>query len=378
MLPRPTHRENYVAEWYGFRVWPTVDSSPDAKLFQTGRNCPFISAATGVLTQCQKRERTGVCTISALSEGGQRDWLACPARILDRQHTLLGTAVRRLFGVGESERLVLRPVNSLSIPAVREEVSAALADGRGRTFVFSQNWLGGEVKIPKRPASPQVAIDSSVVELLPDGRGGFALGRYLMFEIQTADFHGSPKHALRHLSAARDADPDGYHQGIKDHPEWPNESVEGPNIANIFKRTIYQTILEIQLARDPDCVGFAIVLPIPVWESWLRHLGNPALYQDAGFWRLRAPEALEQELVEPDRAWIYVTDIDRDSAESPHTLRVVQSITTTSADLIHHVFERAPEHAASTGALADYKQSLDARIRKFWPRGRPSRSRRQM
>lgn len=369
MPRRPAQRANYVAEWFGFRVWPTVDSSPAATSFQTGRNCPFISAATEVVTACQKQERTGVCTISALSEGRQRDWLACPARILDPQHTLLGTAVRRLFGLAESERVVLRPVSALSIPAVHAEVGAALAEGRARTFVFSQTWLGGEVKIPRRPAAPQVAIDSSVVELLPDSDGGFTLGRYALFEIQTADFHGSPKHALRHLSAARDADADGYHRAIADHPEWPNDSVEGPNIANVFKRTIYQTILEIQLSRDSDCAGFAIVLSHPVWESWLRHLGNPALHEDDGFWRLRAPEAREQELVDPDRAWIYVVDIDRDSAESPQPLRVIQSITTTSADLIHHVFERAPEHAASTGALAEFKRTLEARVRKHWPGG---------
>ena len=332
----------------------------------------LISAATRTAAPCAKRDRSGLpigaCTIGAGSANAPVDWLACPARVLDTDFTLLDLAVRRLFGVPAGERLVLRPVSALAVETVHDEVTAALADGGARVFVFSQRFLGGEVSIPGTAGSPAASIDSSVVELVSDGTGGFHLGQYVLFEIQTMDFHGSPLHARARLTAARDADPISYHQDIAEHPEWTGERVEGPNIANVFKRTIYQTILEIQMARDPECAGFAIVLPLPVWESWYAHLGLPQLEEDGGVWWLRAPVSRESGLVEPARAWIFVFDIDRDSAESPQPLAVRRPISTTSADLLHYAFERAPQYAIENGALTRYKRSLEVRVRRYWPR----------
>jgi hypothetical protein len=366
-------RGNYIAEWYGFRVWPRVDDSLTARRFQVERNCPFLTSATSVETKCKKQGRTGVCTVSSNSNGVRQDWLACPFRILDPHFTLLESVVRRLYRVLPSEEVVLRPLVGLATPAVYSQVDTALRTGASRVFIFSQQELGGEVKIPQTQGSPGIEVDVSVVELLPGSGGGFRLGQYLFFELQTMDFHGSPLHATRRFEEARDADRDGFHSAISAHPEWAGERVEGPNKANVFKRTIYQTIFEIQLSRTSDCAGFAIALPEPVWDSWRTHLGLPELQQDGDIWRLRTPFSADGGsgggLVEPDRAWIFVFDIDRESQESPLPLRILRPIVTTSADLMHYTFERAPEQALAAGALPRYRRALEARLRAAWLRG---------
>jgi len=372
---------NAIAEWFGFRVWPHVDASSAAHDYQTGRNCPFVTAATGSLTQCIKRNRTGLCTVSSNSNGPRQDWLACPFRILDTHFTLLDAVVRRLFRIPADERVILRPVTALQTESIRHEITDALAAAHTRVFVFSQLRLGGEVSIPQTPASPEIEVDASIVEILPDPGAdqGFRLGQYGLFEVQTMDFHGSPLHAIANLQNARDQDPTGYHHALAAHPEWARDHVEGPNKANVFKRTIYQIILEIQLARDPDCAGFAIALPQAVWDSWRVHLGQPTIEPDADdpiLWRLHTPQEEVRdpavELVEPERAWIVVFDIDAASSESPHPLRIVRQVATTSAALIHFALEHAPQEAENRGALIRFKQALDTRVRAHWPRRRPT------
>ena len=34
------------------------------------------------------------------------------------------------------------------------------------------------------------------------------------------------------------------------------------------------------IGNQEQSAGFAIVLPIPVWQSWLKHLGQPSLVSD--------------------------------------------------------------------------------------------------
>jgi hypothetical protein len=364
-------RGNFVAEWHGFRVWPRVDSSPSAREFQVKQTCPFISAATGKESVCVKAGQTGFCTASSDSNGRQQDWLACPFRVLDPAFTLLQVVVRRLFKITDGEAVVLRPVSALGTGSVYQEVVGGLRAEHTRVFLFSQNKLGEEISVPGSPGSPQVGVDVSVVELLGVDAAGFHLGRHLFFELQTMDFHGSPVHAIARLREARDADPEGYHATLEVEPWRAGERVEGPNKASVFKRTIYQTILEIQMSRSDECAGFAIALPEAVWESWLAHLGLPQLQRDGDVWRLRAPAAEAADIVEPDRAWVFVFDIDRASPTSPQPLTVVKTIVTTSAALIHHMFEAAPQAALASGALAGYRRALEARVRKHWPRMPP-------
>ena len=54
---------------------------------------------------------------------------------------------------------------------------------------------------------------------------------------------------------------------------WLSEKIEGPNIANVFKRTFYQMVLKFKLAGHETCAGTTLALPRAVWDSWQRHLG---------------------------------------------------------------------------------------------------------
>ncbi|TVS16888.1 MAG: hypothetical protein EA424_13490, partial [Planctomycetaceae bacterium] len=145
--------------------------------------------------------------------------------------------------------------------------------------------------------------------------------------------------------------------------------VEGPNKANIFKRTIYQMIFKIELARAPQCSGFAIVLPVPVWDSWLRHLGQPRLTEtgdDSECVELRAEGEMAANLEQRERATVYVFDIDRESAETPNPLKIVQRVRISAASLSYHAFDLASRQAIHRGVVTSFRNSLIERVNKGW------------
>lgn len=270
--------------------------------------------------------------------------------------------------------MVLLPVTVLHLAEKRELISTGIRGGRARVFLFSGNKIGGEVDLPESEASPGGKIDISVIEVTavkPDSGEPDAFGQHMFYEIQTADFHGSPLHAVRKLRELLPtcAEPD-YHRQLKLSPEVCGHRVEGPNKANIFKRTLYQLIVKIRLAQHNDCAGFVMVLPVPVWESWLRHLGRPPLQPVEGdLVRLTTPA--EQSSDAPSRAWIFVFDIDRASSESPKPLHVAQRVATTWAALVHYAFEVASERAMAQGVVEKFRSALTGRVREGWKGKRP-------
>ncbi|MCX7429048.1 MAG: hypothetical protein NTW96_25905 [Planctomycetia bacterium] len=310
-----------------------MDQSRAACIDQGSRLCPFLTAATEQRTLCVKRasgwkEPYGVCTISSDSNGPRQDWIACPNRTLDQHFTLLASAVHAAYGISEDQQILLLPLTVLHRPDQRKRIVNAFRT-RNRVFLFSSQKLGGEIDLPETDASPGAAVDVSVIEVSEVDKEGkpARFGDHLFYEIQTADFHGSPLHAAELLrnscpacSAAK-----GYHKDLNARVEICGTGVEGPNKANIFKRTIYQMIFKIELSRSPECAGFAIVLPVPVWESWLRHLGRPQLIEDDQRWlSLPSPAETKETSGERSGATVYVFDIDRDSRESPNLLNIVQ------------------------------------------------------
>src|SRR5690606_17741212 len=106
-----------------------------------------------------------------------------------------------------------------------------------------------------------------------------AFGQHVFFEIQTADFHGSPLHAVGELEQLSALHPTSreFYDALEADIEIAGKGVEGPNKSNVFKRTFYQAVLKIRLAEDNNCGGFVLIIPTAVWESWLKHLGNPTL-----------------------------------------------------------------------------------------------------
>ncbi len=364
---------NFIAEWFGHRVWPTVDNSPLAVKHQSEAMCPFLSSALGQPTKCVKTARdykglTGVCTISSDSNGERQDWLACPHRTLDEPFTLLSAAVRTTYRIAERDRIMLFPVNVLGKRSAQEKIIGALKAKSARVFAFAGTKLGGEVDLAETEQSPGAKVDVSVIELTGMNAAGqpTGFGKHMFYEIQTADFHGSPLHAVRllrqHLPLK--AKPD-YHAALAKRLEVAGTGVEGPNKANIFKRTIYQMILKIQLAHHPDCAGFVIVLPLPVWDSWLRHLGRPhleAVKGDAKCLHLVGPDESGGQILDSARAWVFVFDIDRASKAVPQPLRILHRVATSSAALIHHALQSASERAIEQGVIKRYRSVLERRV----------------
>lgn len=138
--PKGHSAGNFVAEWFGHRVWPIVDQSETARINQSRRACPFLTAATSEPSACVKMakdwtEPYGVCTISSDSNGTRQDWIACPYRTFDQHFTLLETTVRAAYELEEGTSLALLPLTVLHRPDQRQLMIDALATD-GHVFLF--------------------------------------------------------------------------------------------------------------------------------------------------------------------------------------------------------------------------------------------------
>jgi hypothetical protein len=335
---------------------------PQALADQQSQRCPFLSVATLKHVDCIKSTRAkGVCTISSSSNGPRQDWLVCPHRALD--FDLMENAARRLFEVAGD--LIVVPAPTLETEDVRERVASMLATG-GRVIVFLRSKLGGEISLSSTERSPEVSFDMTMVEILQDA-SGLAIGKYAILEIQTMDFHGSYERAVQNLTDARRLHPHDFHEMLRrNEGKWISERIEGPNIANVFKRTFYQIMLKFQIGAHESSAGCVLALPASVWDSWQRHLGGPELISRTdGTLELSKPGGLVAAHVP---AWIYVFDVDGSSAQTPNPI-VVQKIIATDADSVaHYVVKVAPEIAIAAGGAAGMVASaIRRRLGEWWP-----------
>lgn len=368
---------NFVSEWFGHQVWPELDRSTTAYANQASRGCPFITVATGFSTPCVKTSNSfdepyGVCTISSDSNGRRQNWIACPYRTFDQHSTLLDSAVRWAYQVGPDARILLLPVTALGRAERQHAVPTALSQGV-RVFLFSGQKMGGELELSESEASPGASVDISVVEVKSTDKDGVPNldGDHFFYEIQTADFHGSPLHAASLLKECcpKDGGPDGYHSALGSRLEVCGTGVEGPNKANIFKRTIYQMLFKIAIAQHGNSAGFAIVLPAPVWDSWLTHLGKPAMEpsedgEEHVF--LLSPDEKRDGFKSRRKATIYVFDIDRDAPELPSPLRIIRRISCSSQGLAYYAFEEAAQKALEGNVVEKFRRAFLARILAGW------------
>lgn len=395
--PRRTAAERealrpHIAEWFGHRVFPTVAAHELAQRDQREQRCPFLSQVAERDYGCVKAPNSrGVCTVSAGSNGPRQDWLVCPHRALDDD--LLHAMVRRLYGLADGQPVHVLPVTNLADPAVRARFLAAAADPAGpRQFLAFQQLFGGEIGLSRTPASPELSFDATIVEVGPDPDGAHLpgghpgseddpppvrLGRYGVIEVQTADTHGSYRHAVEAMVSALDLHRGDFPDQIAAHPDWPGRKVEGPNISNVFKRTFYQVMVKFQLTRRDSSAGCVLAIPRPVWDSWQPFLGAPELVErDDGTFRLVAAgdrhdddHVLAGRQAQPPN-WIYVFDIDEQPPADgqPTPVKIDAVIGTDAPSLSRLALDVAPARAAELGGHQDaVADALRRRLARYAP-----------
>jgi len=353
-----------VAEWFGHRVFPIVAGTCDSLRDQQLGRCPFLSDITGKTHDCVKAElSSGVCTISSVSNGPRQDWLVCPFRALDLD--VLDDAARRLFGHSPETEINLVAASVLADQEEADKFRARVQQGIP-SLVYFQNKLGGEISLSATDRSPEFSFDATMIEVKNDLSGSLTLGRYGVFEIQTMDFHGTYASAVRNLKDALRLHKEDFASAVQEHSEWVSEKVEGPNIANVFKRTFYQMMFKFQIGAHSHSAGCVFAVPSAVWDSWQRHLGKPELVQqDDGTFRLAR---VGQEATVNPTSWIYVFELDVSAETTPNEIKLMKVIGTDAAALSHYALDVAPAAALEEGASADrLLESIRMRLAAYLP-----------
>lgn len=358
-----SERGNFVSEWFGYRTYPRVGGGDAAIRIQKSGRCPFLSSAIHEERDCVKStSSSGVCTINNASNGTRQDWLVCPYRALDP--ALLEDVVRRLFGATVSQPVRAAPAPTLTRAVTREEILEQVGN-RELVVVYLQNKLGGEISVNATDRSPEMSFDTTFVELAPAGDGGVGLGRFGVLEVQTMDFHGSYRQAVQNLNDSLRLHGPGFAGVLRENARWLSERIEGPNIANVFKRTFYQMMLKFQLGVHPRSVGTSLAVPQAVWDSWQPHLGLPDLVSCGdGTHALHHPDVTDAGA----SAWIHVFDVDAQSAAHPNPIVVRQTIITSAASIARYALEDAPNQAFSEdGSGGAVVAAIHRRLSAWWP-----------
>lgn len=353
---------NYISEWFGHRIYPTVAHAREARADQEAGKCPFLSHTTNENRPCVKApSAVGVCTISSESNQVRQDWLACPYR--DLQDSLSVDVIGHLFGP-KVEGGAIFPAPSLARGEVQSRILQRLANKQG-AIVFLQDKLGGEISISKTDRSPELAFDVTLAELKRNARDEVDVASYGIMEIQTMDFHGSYRAAVKNLRDALRLHKTGFSKALESNPQWAGERIEGPNIANVFKRTFYQMMLKFKIGDQEGCRGCALAIPESVWDSWQRHLGRPDLVaREDGCYELCSPD---RKIPRNPPAWIFVFDIDSESQTTPNPIVVKKRIATDADAIAHFALQVAPEAAMGQGGIHLVSDRIKLRLSKFWP-----------
>jgi hypothetical protein len=329
---------------------------------QHARKCPFLSIATAQETKCIKSESSiGICTISSSSNGPRQDWLVCPYRALG--DPLFKEVAQRLFHPSDNQNLAIVSAPSLADQRTRQAISETAAAG-GLIIAYFQDKVGGEISLSKTDRSPELSFDTTMVEPRRERDDFWTVGRYGILEVQTIDFHGSYKAASANLKHALHLHNTEFPAVLQQNSAWLSEKIEGPNIANVFKRTFYQMMLKFKIGEHQPCAGCVLAIPAPVWDSWQRHLGKPELSRrDGDIFVLRG----ESTWADPP-AWIYVFDVDADSSEHPNPLTIKMRIGTAAESLAHYALKVVPGAALEAGGSVDrVLVTLHTRLSRWWP-----------
>ena len=115
----------------------------------------------------------------------------------------------------------------------------------GLAIAYLQDKLGGEVSLTSTDRSPELSFDITLIEAVPS-EDGVEIGRFGVLEVQTMDFHGSYRHAVANLKDSLRLHQQNFAEVLQENRHWLSERIEGPNIANVFKRTFYQMMLKFE------------------------------------------------------------------------------------------------------------------------------------
>jgi len=354
---------NYVSEWFGQRIYPAVRLNTSRLVGANAGLCPFLSDALGEAKSCTKPSNsTGVCTISSVCIGSRQDWLVCPHRVINS--IILKRACQRIFGLSYE----VAPVASVSLkrPGELDRFSNEVKKS-GVGYVYFHAKLGGEVSVSGTSKSPELSFDITLVEIKPDEQGGFMVSRYGILELQTMDYHGTYVHAVNNLRDGLRLHPATFPQDLKANLEhWAGEKIEGPNIANVFKRTFYQMLLKFRLTGDGSAAaGTVLALPRAVWDSWQPFLGAPELIdEDEVTKRLKVEGPDEAQL----NAFICVFDLDANAKKSISPVNIDFFIRVSPERLTHHAFTEVPATILHALQIEENVLSrIKLRLGEVWP-----------
>lgn len=355
---------NSISEWFGHRVFPTVTKATGAIEDQKEERCPFLSEALHGRRKCIKSDNSkGVCTVSSEADSKQMDWVVCPYRTLTSP--ILKDSAKRLFQIPSESGFVLIPAPTLAEARTQEQIRSALADDK-RVLVYFMDKLGGEIDIPGSRKSPKFKLDTTLVEII--GRDGqINIGKHGILEVQTMDFHGSYRDATASLTNALKLHPKEFAKQLEQNPNWASAGIQSPNIANVFKRTIYQILFKFQLGNHEDCAGCILAIPDSVWLSWQPHLGGPELIRATdGTYRFAEQHSVQHRA--SHKGWILVFEVQSDSKQTPNPVRVTKAIQADSETLSDLAFRKAPLESMSHLSSSDSLRTIiRRRIREFWP-----------
>jgi hypothetical protein len=265
---------------------------------------------------------------------------------------------------------------------VQAEERARFVDtinAQGVGYVFFQDKLGGEISIIGTSRSPEMAFDVTLVEIRPDGEGGFAVARYGILELQTMDYHGTYRHAVSNLRDGLRLHEAAFADALRGNLErWAGQGVEGPNIANVFKRTFYQMLMKFRLAGEGSAAaGTLLAIPQSVWDSWQPFLGAPELEDESpGIKRLRVAPGTAVE--PPLNAYICVFDLSADDPSPISPIVIRHFIRVSPERMTHHAFTQVPAHILHAIQTEEsVLATIKSRLGDYWPafQTRGSRSR---
>jgi len=355
---------NHISEWLGHRIYPTVNLDVSTFTGSKFGSCPFLTDALGQQTSCVKSENSfGVCSVSSVSNGPVQDWLVCPYRVVSSD--IVGRACRLIFGEAATDKRP-KPVTLLKIEAELSKFKRQVVE-QGTGYVFFQDKLGGEISVIASPRSPEMSFDITLAEIVRS-HAGFTVARYGILEVQTMDFHGSYRRAVQNLRDALRLHGESFAESLRKNMQWSAERIEGPNIANVFKRTFYQVLLKFQLSGRGAAAGTVLAIPQSVWDSWQPFLGAPEIEQGSdGSYRLRVTDPIP-ESAGSTNAHIFVFDLDSSSGTAISPVQLKMDIQVTAEQLSHHAFKVVPAGMLESLSKSDsILARIKMRLASSWP-----------